>query len=84
LPIKLKTTESPKTITIKDLNTDSMKVIGTGVEFGFQEVGDGKHLGDLRITPTRIIWYEGKNWKTAKGINWDDLIGLIRDQGMKV
>lgn len=60
-------------IKIKDLNTSSLEITEKGIEFEFRDV-DEKHIGDLIITPTQIIWNKGQTSKSGKSMNWPELL----------
>lgn len=64
-------------IKVKDLNTASMEITAKGIELEFRDT-DGKHTGDLVITPTKIIWNEGQKSKTGKAIRWPAFFGMIQ------
>jgi hypothetical protein len=79
MPIKLTHLEQDRTmkIKIKDLNTESMIITKEGIELEFRET-DGKHTGDLVITPTEIIWNKGRTSKYGKTVNWPEFFKLMK------
>jgi hypothetical protein len=64
-------------IKIKDLNTTSLEVTEKGIELEFREL-NGKHVGDLLITPTRLIWNKGRTSKYGKSKNWPELFKSMK------
>ena len=77
-PIVLEPDKEMK-IKIKDLNSASMELTGNGLELEFREA-DGKHTGDLIITPTKLIWNTGRISKSGKSINWPELFKLMKQR----
>jgi hypothetical protein len=63
-------------VRVKDLNLASSEVNNDGIELEIREP-DGKHTGDLIITPTRLIWNKGKTSKNGKSINWSEFFKLV-------
>ena len=57
-------------IRLKDLNTVSMALTEEGMELGFYD--NGKHIGDLKITPTELIWNRGQT-VFGKPIGWPEI-----------
>lgn len=63
-------------IAVKDLNTASMEITEKGLELGFHGT-DGKHIGDLIVTPTVLVWNRGKTSKFGKSITWHEFFKLM-------
>ena len=65
-------------IKIKDLNTASMTLTPKGLEL---EIRDGNtHTGDLRITPTELIWDSGQTSVHGKSINWLEFFKFMKQR----
>ncbi len=61
---------------IKDFAVQ-MDVKSRGVEFEVKDT-NGKHLGDLIITKTSIIWCKGKTKRAnGKSLRWDKFIEMM-------
>ncbi|MDO8777146.1 MAG: hypothetical protein Q7K57_52230 [Burkholderiaceae bacterium] len=60
-------------VSIKDLNV-TMEIKNTGMELDVYD-NEGKHLGDLYITKSKLIWCAGKT-KRANGLQatWPQFI----------
>jgi len=66
-------------VTIKDLNVN-MEIKNKGIELDVYD-GDGRHLGDLIITRSTLIWCRGKtSRKNGKKINWKRFAELMADE----
>ena len=68
------------TVRIKNLNLSALEVTDAGIELEFQETNgtpNGKHTGDLMITPTRLIWNRGKTSKNGSSVNWREFFKLM-------
>lgn len=61
---------------IKDLNVN-MEIKNKGVELDVYDT-DGKHLGDLVVTKTKVIWCKGRT-RPANGnaLTWSAFIKLM-------
>ena len=60
-------------VSIKDLSVD-MEIKNIGVELDVYNT-DGKHLGDLIVTRTNLIWCKGKTGRdNGKKISWKKFI----------
>ena len=65
-------------VNIKSFNVD-MEIKQKGVELEIRKP-DGKFLGDLLITKTRVVWCPGKTDPAhGKSISWDKFIKLMDD-----
>ena len=66
-------------VSIKDLAV-SMEIKNTGVELDVYDSQD-KHLGDLVVTKTKLIWCNAKT-KVENGtaIKWSDFIAFMQTQ----
>ena len=67
-------------VNIEDLGMDlgmNLEVKSRGIEFKVREPG-GKHIGDLYLTNTKLIWCQGKTTRDkGKSITWKKFIRLI-------
>jgi hypothetical protein len=65
-------------VKIKDFTVD-MDVKTKGIEFDVSDNND-KHLGDLIVNKTGIVWCQGKT-TPAKGkrVKWKDFINLLNN-----
>ena len=63
-------------VRVKNLNLSSSEVNNDGIELEIREP-DGKHTGDLIITPTRLVWNKGRTSKNGKSINWSEFFKLV-------
>lgn len=61
-------------VTVKRFNV-TMEVKNTGVEFEVRSPNGKKHLGDLVLTKSKLVWCPGQT-KPANGhkISWNDFI----------
>lgn len=66
-------------IRIKDLNTASMEITDKGLELSLQGT-NGKHVGDLIVTPTTLVWNKGKTSKFGKSITWHEFFKLMSER----
>ncbi len=65
-----------KTVWIKDLSVN-MNVKTNGIEF---DVFDGRHIDDLIVTKTGLIWCEGRTSRAnGRKIAWQELRGYCRN-----
>jgi hypothetical protein len=65
--------ESAVKVSIKDLSVD-MEIKNIGIELDVYNNG-GKHLGDLIVTKTHVIWCKGKiDRKNGVKVKWKDFI----------
>ena len=63
-------------IGIKDFAVQ-MEVKNRGVEFEVKDT-KGKHLGDLVITKTSVIWCKGRTGRArGKSLSWDRFIKMM-------
>ncbi len=76
---KLVRVEPDRKMKIKDLNTSSSEITEKGIELEFREL-DGKHIGDLIITPTELIWNKGRTSKYGKSMNWPELFKSVKQR----
>jgi len=64
---------------IKDLGCD-LGIKNKGVEIDVSDTTN-KHLGDLCITNTRLIWCKGKKKReNGTGVTWDRFIKWMESQ----
>jgi hypothetical protein len=65
-------------VSIKSFEVE-MKIKNNGIELEVSDTNN-KHLGDLFITKTQLIWCKGKRGrKTGITINWDDFIKYMQN-----
>ncbi|MDF1687786.1 MAG: hypothetical protein P1U50_13425 [Parvibaculaceae bacterium] len=66
-------------VSIKSFDVE-MEVKNKGIELAVRSP-DGKQLGDLVITKSKLVWCKGKT-KTDNGIpiSWDKFIKYMEDQ----
>jgi hypothetical protein len=63
-------------VSIKDLSV-TMEIKNNGIELDVYDTS-GKHLGDLVVTKSKLIWCKGKtDRKNGKSISWDTFIDLM-------
>ncbi len=63
-------------VSIKDLSV-TMEIKNTGIELDVYD-NSGKHLGDLVVTKSKLIWCKGKtDRKNGKSISWDTFIDMM-------
>ena len=63
-------------VSIKQFNVD-MEIKNRGIELDVYDTG-GRHLGDLFITKTRLIWCKGKTKRAnGKKVTWEGFIGQM-------
>jgi hypothetical protein len=67
-------------VSIKDLSVD-MEIKNTGVELDVYSPDGSKHLGDLIVTKTHVIWCKGKTGRD-NGIKkkWEDFIAWAQGE----
>ena len=66
-------------VKIKELGVD-MEVKTKGIEFEVRDTS-GKHLGDLILTSTRLIWCNGRTHrKNGVEIEWEDFINFMNEE----
>jgi hypothetical protein len=59
---------------VKELGLD-MAVKNRGIELDVYDAAGKKHLGDLVITKTRLIWCRGKTSReNGRPLTWDEFI----------
>lgn len=65
-------------VTIKAFNVD-MEVKNNGIEFEVKSSDGTKHLGDLILTKTALVWCPGRT-RADKGIKktWEEFIELMK------
>jgi hypothetical protein len=60
-------------VSVKDFYVD-MEIKNKGIELDVSGP-DGKHLGDLTVTKTRLIWCQGKTHsKNGNSVTWEEFI----------
>ena len=60
-------------VSVKDLNV-SMEIKNKGVELDIYD-NDGKHLGDLVVTKSKVTWCPGKtDPKNGHSLSWKKFI----------
>ncbi len=63
-------------VNIKDLSV-SMDIKNKGVELEIKDT-DGKHLGDLVVTKSKLIWCKGRrNRENGESISWKIFIDYM-------
>jgi hypothetical protein len=63
-------------VSVKDLSV-TMEIKNNGIELDVYD-NAGKHLGDLVVTKSRLIWCKGKtDRKNGKPISWDEFIQMM-------
>ena len=63
-------------ISIKEFNV-AMDIKTAGVELDVKDT-EGRHLGDLVVTKTRVIWCPGRTTPdNGKALNWDRFIKMM-------
>lgn len=63
-------------VSIKDLSV-SMEIRNKGVELDVYDTS-GKHLGDLVVTKTKVIWCKGKTAPAnGKSLTWSKFIEMM-------
>lgn len=66
-------------VRVKDFNA-TMDIRNKGIELDVSG-NDGKHLGDLVVTSTRLVWCPGKTTvKNGKSLTWEEFIELMKEQ----
>ena len=66
-------------VSIKDFNV-AMELKNNGMELDVYD-NAGKHLGDLVITKTRLVWCPGKtSVKNGHAISWAEFIDYMETQ----
>ncbi len=66
-------------VTIKDLSVN-MEIKNKGVELDVYDT-DGKHLGDLVVTKTKLIWCKGKTpQQNGVSITWKKFIAQMEGE----
>ena len=64
---------------IKDLAV-TMEIKNRGIEVDVSD-NDGRHLGDLVMTKTRLVWCKGRtSVERGKPISWSDFIAYMESQ----
>lgn len=63
-------------VSVKDLSV-TMEIKNNGIELDVYDNAD-KHLGDLVVTKSKLIWCKGKtNKNNGKSISWDKFIEMM-------
>jgi hypothetical protein len=63
-------------VSIKDFDVE-MDVKNNGIELDITD-NAGRHLGDVFVTKTRLIWCKGKiKRKNGKEITWEDFMAYM-------
>ena len=66
-------------VNIKRFNVD-MEVKNSGIEFEVRNPDGKKHLGDLVLTKSALVWCPGQTRpKNGYRIPWDDFIKLAQE-----
>lgn len=69
-------------VSIKDLAV-SMEIKNKGIELDVYD-NQGKHLGDLVITKTKLVWCKGKtDVVNGQPIKWQDFIDYMEAHAKK-
>jgi len=64
---------------IKDLGCD-LSIKSKGIEIDVSDTKD-KHLGDLWVTSTKLIWCKGKTQKAnGKTVTWEKFVAWMESQ----
>jgi len=64
-------------VVIKEFGLD-MEVKNRGIELEIRRADGKKHLGDLVVTKTQIIWCKGRTSREkGKHVAWDDFIAWM-------
>ena len=67
-------------INIKDFGVD-LEIKNRGIELGVSDP-KGKHLGDLYVTGTQLIWCRGRTTKNnGVSVDWQTFIDYMEDDG---
>lgn len=66
-------------VTVKEFNVD-MEVKTKGIEFEVRSPNGKKHLGDLVLTKSSLIWCQGQT-RPEKGhkVDWDTFIKMMSE-----
>ncbi len=63
-------------VSIKNFDVD-MKIKTNGIELDVSDT-DGRHLGDLFVTKTRLIWCRGKTTRqNGKQLSWEQFMDYM-------
>ena len=66
-------------VSIKDFQI-SMDIKNSGIELDIYS-NDDKHLGDLVVNKTRLVWCKGKtDVANGKKISWEDFIEFMESR----
>jgi hypothetical protein len=77
MPLELEMLNKIMEINVKNMNIESMKLTDKGIELSVY-YGD-KHLGDLVITNSKLIWCRGKTTpEKGKVVTWDKFIKTMQ------
>lgn len=69
-------------VSIKDLAV-SMEIKNKGIELDVYD-GSNKHLGDLVITKTKLVWCKGRtDVANGQAIKWQDFIDYMEAKAKK-
>ena len=53
-------------------------VLSKGIEFEIRATDDNRHIGDLFVTKTGLIWCQGRTWRqNGSVISWAQLQQLV-------
>lgn len=65
-------------VSIKNFSID-MEIKNTGIEIDISD-NDERHLGDLFVTKTQLVWCPGKTQKdNGKKITWQEFIKYMEN-----
>lgn len=62
-------------VKIKDFYID-MEVKNNGIEFEVRSPS-GEHLGDCRLTKTKIVWHEGRS-SSGPEMTWEQFMTIMK------
>jgi hypothetical protein len=66
-------------VSIKSFDVD-MEIKTKGIELEVRDPSGIKHLGDLVLTKTEIIWCAGRQRRgNGKALSWEKFIDLVKD-----
>jgi hypothetical protein len=76
--IKFDSLDKIMTVNLKDLNIESpMKLNDKGIELSIYD--GSKHVGDLLITNSRVIWCQGKTTpENGRAVSWARFIETMK------
>lgn len=65
-------------VSVKDLSV-TMEIKNNGIELDVYDNSD-KHLGDLIVTKSKLIWCKGRTGRNnGKEITWEKFISMMED-----